>query len=177
MQAFANNSEEKITPKAEENPTPLFSGNEIIFPDENIERPHTRYGYKISQMFFLIPEEIVSEIIQDANIYSLPNSPSWIEGLINLRGNIIPVMNLDKLLKNNNNKSTTILVMNNSEEKKSIAIMIDDLPVSLELNDSNTTTKNYPNELQDYISDGFRQNNSDWIEFNPHLLFKKLSEK
>ena len=177
MQAFANNTDEKITPKIEEDHTPLFSSNEIIFPDETVERPYTRYGYKISNMNFLVPEETVSEIIQDTNIFNLPNSPSWIEGLINLRGNIIPVMNLDKYLKKNNNKSTTILVLNNSEEKNSIALMIDELPVSLELNDSTTTTNNYPLELQDYISSGFTQNKNDWVEFNPESLFKKLSAK
>jgi len=177
MQAFASDTEEKIISELKEQPSPLFSDSEIIFPDDNVERPYTRYGYTISNMNFLVPEDTVSEIIQDTNIFDLPNSPPWIEGLINLRGNIIPVMNLDKFLKSfNNNKATKILVLNNSDEKKSIAIIINELPVSLELNESKTTTSNYPSELQEFISNGFSQNKRDWIEFEPQKLFKTLAK-
>lgn len=178
MQAFANDIEEKVSSDIKDEHIPLFSGNEVIFPDDTVERDETRYGYKISNMNFLVPRETVSEIIQNANIFDLSNAPAWVEGLINLRGNIIPVMNLDKLLKNfNNKKATNILVLNDSDENESIAVMISELPVSLELNDSIATTKKYPVELQEFIANGFSQNNSDWVEFAPQKLFKTLAEK
>jgi chemotaxis signal transduction protein len=177
MQAFANDTEEKVMPDLKDVELPLFSSNEIIFPDDSVERPETRYGYIISNMNFLVPKHTVSEIIQNANIFNLPNSPSWVEGLINLRGNIIPVMNLEKLLKNfNNKKNMNILVLTNTNDKYSIAMMIDDLPISLALNSSKTTTAKYPSELQDFVKDGFSQNNSDWVELDPHNLFKSLAE-
>lgn len=158
--------------------TPLLSSNEIMFPDENAERVHTRYGYKVLNMNFLVPEGTVSEVIQNANIFSLPNAPVWIEGLINSRGNIIPVMNIAKLIKNfSHEKLTSILVLNKTDTKSAIAIMISDLPMSLEINDSKTTTDKYPDALHDYIDAGFSQNNMDWIEFNPQQLFKNLAGK
>ncbi len=40
----------------------------------------------------------VREIIRDAAITAIPNSPSFVEGVINLRGNIIPVIDLRKRL-------------------------------------------------------------------------------
>lgn len=178
MQAIANNKiENKELELLDEN-TALFSSDEFIFPDESVVRPYTRYGYKISNMNFLVPEETVSEILQDQNICMLPNSPAWIEGLINIRGNIIPVINMDKYLKNfNKEKLTTILVLGKSADTSAIAILISDLPVSLEHNDSKTTTHDYPETLHDFISDGFSQNDTDWIEFNPQKLFKKLAGK
>jgi len=178
MQAFANETEEKVTPVIKNEDIPLFSSNDVIFPDEAVERPETRYGYTISNMNFLVPRDTVSEIIQDTNVFNLPNAPAWVDGLINLRGNIIPVMNLDKLLKNfNNEKTTNILVLNNSDENESIAVIINELPVSLELNGSETTTKKYPAELQEFIANGFSQNNSDWVEFDLQKLFKTLADK
>ena len=187
MQAFANNDTDKMEKSVDlnkdsielmDNHAPLFSTDEIIFPDDNVERPYTRYGYKVSKMNFLVPEKTVSEVIQNPNIFFLPNSPAWIEGLINIRGNIIPVMNIDKLLKNlKSEKSTTVLVLNKSDKETTIAIMISDLPVSLELSDTKTKINDYPDVLHDFIDNGFNQNNTDWIEFNPQKLFKKMAGK
>lgn len=187
MQAFAKEAAEKMENSAAPSKepldvmgahAPLFSADEIIFPDESIERPYTRYGYKISNMNFLIPEQTVSEIIQEPNIFSLPNSPVWIEGLINIRGNILPVMNIGKLLKQaNTNKLSSILILDKADNKSSIAIMINDLPISLEIGESNTAASGYPEELNEFIENGFNQNNIDWIEFNPQELFEKLANK
>ncbi|MBI4690627.1 MAG: chemotaxis protein CheW [Nitrospirae bacterium] len=48
------------------------------------------YGVPISQ---------VHEIIRVGNITIVPNSPSYMEGVINLRGKVLPVLNLRKRLK------------------------------------------------------------------------------
>lgn len=176
MQAFAKNTEEK--PIAENKEDALFSADELIFPDENVERPYTRYGYKVSEMNFLVPEMVVSEVIQEPNIFNLPNSPYWIEGLVNIRGNIVPVMNIGKFLKQASaEKVSKILVINSANDEPAIAVIIEDLPTSLEINDTKTSASKYPNELQSFVSDGFKQNNEEWVEFNPQKLFKQLANK
>lgn len=156
MQAFAKDITEKREgtlavdkdPLASlENSTSLFSSDEIIFKDEINDKPYTRYGYNIADMHFLVPEGMVSEVIQNPTIFNLPNSPSWVAGLINIRGSIIPVMNLDKFLNTNTaNSYSNILVLNKSDNKSAIAIMVNELPISLELNDSTATAKNYRND-------------------------------
>jgi purine-binding chemotaxis protein CheW len=42
---------------------------------------------------------VVQEIIMMSNITEIPNSPDFVEGVINLRGNIIPVLDLRKRLR------------------------------------------------------------------------------
>ena len=187
MQAFANEVAEKLNNSADheknslggmDDHTSLFSADEIIFPDDSIERPYTRYGYTIGNFNFLIPESTVSEVIQNPSIFNLPNSPAWIEGLINIRGNIIPVMNIARLLKNpGNKKAESILVLENTGSNTAIGIIINNLPVSLEIGETKTSTNEYPEILHDYIKEGFNQNNADWIEFDPQELFKKLADK
>jgi chemotaxis signal transduction protein len=170
-------SETKLSEDIDNYSSP-FTSDEIIFSNEKFERPYTRYGYKIANMNFLVPEKTISEVINNPCIFNLPNSPTWIEGLVNVRGNIIPVMNMGKLLKNyNNEKLTSVILISKPDYKLSIAILISDLPVSLEYNESKALAINYPDELHDFISDGFNQNNIDWIEFNPEKLFKKLAKK
>ena len=166
MQAVVE-TDEKNKEKVDFNiPSPLFSSNEIMFPDgDEVERPDTRYGYQIGKMNFLIPDKLVSEVIQHPSIFNLPNSPSWIEGLINVRGNIIPVMNVSKFLKSfDDEKTLNILVMAQDDGNPSIAIMINDLPISLELNNSVTKIDNYPSEISEFISSGFKQNNFEWVD-------------
>lgn len=48
------------------------------------------YGVPISQ---------VREIVRVSGITSVPNSPSYMEGVINLRGRVLPVLNLRKRLR------------------------------------------------------------------------------
>ena len=185
MQAFANNVTEELDKKGNSIPldsiqasNSLFSPDDIIFPDNDVDRPYVRYGYKIADMNFLVPEGMVSEVIQTPNIFNLPNSPAWIEGLINIRGNIVPVMNINKFLNNKKtDKQKNILILNKSDSSSTIAIVINGLPVSLEHNDSKPTVSDYSDSLVNYIEQGFHQNNADWVEFNPHELFKKLADK
>ncbi len=62
---------------------------------------------KLTQLVgFIIGEELfgvdilkVQEIIKETPITPIPDSPEFIEGVINLRGNIIPVIDLRKRLK------------------------------------------------------------------------------
>jgi chemotaxis signal transduction protein len=178
MQAFANNIDEKLSTKDKDDSGSLFSSDEVIFPDQTIERPYTRYGYTTAKMNFLVPEHMVSEVIQSPNIFNLPNSPSWIEGLINVRGNIIPVMNIEKFSKEiSSDQLGNVLVLNKSINEPAIAVIIDDLPSALEINDSETSIRHYPSTLQNFINNGFSQNNLDWIELDIQALFKSLANK
>lgn len=55
-------------------------------------------GFKIGQETFGVDILIVQEIIRSAPITYVPNSPEFVEGVINLRGSIIPVIDLRKRL-------------------------------------------------------------------------------
>lgn len=46
-----------------------------------------------------VPINQVQEIVRIGNITMVPNSPSYMEGVINLRGRVLPVLNLRKRLK------------------------------------------------------------------------------
>jgi purine-binding chemotaxis protein CheW len=62
------------------------------------------YGVPISQ---------VQEIVRVSGITMVPNSPSYMEGVINLRGRVLPVLNLRKRLRLSNkeiSKASRIVV-------------------------------------------------------------------
>jgi purine-binding chemotaxis protein CheW len=53
-------------------------------------------GFRIGRETFGLPISIVREIVRVPEITSVPNAPDYIEGVINLRGRIIPVIDLRK---------------------------------------------------------------------------------
>jgi purine-binding chemotaxis protein CheW len=53
-------------------------------------------GFRIGRETFGLPIAMVREIVRVPEITSVPNAPEYIEGVINLRGRIIPVVDLRK---------------------------------------------------------------------------------
>jgi purine-binding chemotaxis protein CheW len=53
-------------------------------------------GFRIGRETFGVPISLVREIVRVPAITSVPNAPDYIEGVINLRGRIIPVVDLRK---------------------------------------------------------------------------------
>ena len=56
----------------------------------------------------------VREIIRMPTITRMPNTPQHIEGIINLRGKVIPIISMRKrfgLMENENNANTRIIIM------------------------------------------------------------------
>lgn len=56
-------------------------------------------GFTIGEELFGVDILTVQEIIRDAPITAIPDAPDFLEGVINLRGRIVPVIDLRKRLK------------------------------------------------------------------------------
>lgn len=65
---------------------------------EDKERLMQLVGFVIGKELFGVDILMVQEIIRETPITPIPNSPDFIEGVINLRGNIIPVIDLRRRL-------------------------------------------------------------------------------
>lgn len=55
-------------------------------------------GIKINNEEFLLPIEVVNEIIMISTMTYVPGAPQYVEGVINLRGKIIPAINMRRIL-------------------------------------------------------------------------------
>jgi purine-binding chemotaxis protein CheW len=56
-------------------------------------------SFSIGSERFGVQILVIQEIIMMSNITEIPNSPDFVEGVINLRGNIIPILDLRKRLR------------------------------------------------------------------------------
>ncbi|GAB6183166.1 protein phosphatase CheZ [Thermodesulfovibrio hydrogeniphilus] len=55
-------------------------------------------GFILGENEYAIPILVVQEIIKLPNITKMPNAPYYVEGVTNLRGRVIPIVNLKRIL-------------------------------------------------------------------------------
>jgi len=71
--------------------------------------------FKVDEEMFGINIEQVKEIITPMETFKIPNSPSFVQGLINLRGKIYTILNLRKkfnLAAKESDEHTKIVILN-----------------------------------------------------------------
>jgi len=92
------------------------------------------FYYSIGDFNILLESGIKTEIIEKRDIFPIPHSPTWCQGMISLRGKLIPVANLHQLFDGSDiTKSHWLLVMEITPYPP-IAILIDQLPMQQILN-------------------------------------------
>lgn len=55
--------------------------------------------FKLRDKYYAVGTDKVEEITKNTNSTNVPNAPEWVDGLINLRGNVISLIDLGFLLK------------------------------------------------------------------------------
>lgn len=79
--------------------------------------------FKMNQQHYLISAEKVEEVVDTIAITPVPLAPKWIEGLINLRGTVITVVNLATLIEvDDSSVNKNILVLNENGSRKGFLI-------------------------------------------------------
>ena len=98
-----------------------------------------RYGFQIGNLNLIYDVNITCELLKDIIIYSVPNTPKWMLGLINLRGNLVPVFDLEDYFgfESLENKDSLLLVLGKRE--KAVAFRV----------------KAYPELLDDLVKEEF----------------------
>jgi purine-binding chemotaxis protein CheW len=85
---------------------------------ENLEQKRNELqlvGFRLGEEEYGVDILKVQEINRMLTISKIPNAPEYVEGMINLRGKVIPIINLRSrfhLEKRDRNKQTRIIVVN-----------------------------------------------------------------
>lgn len=79
--------------------------------------------FKMNEQSYLISADSVEEIIDTIHMTEVPLAPKWVEGLINLRGTILTVVNLAELIQlPRPEQHRNIFIMTHGEDKKGLLI-------------------------------------------------------
>lgn len=79
----------------------------------------------------------VREVIKDAPITKIPNAPEFVEGVVNLRGKIIPVIDLKKRFgigRGEKSKDTRIIIVDIS--RKEAGLIVDSVDEVITVDDN-----------------------------------------
>lgn len=134
------------------------------------------YGFSVDGINFLAPEGLYCELISDFKISQLPNAPKHMMGLINLRGNLIPLYRVSET-KETKLAATYAFLM--GDPKHGAALLIHEKPRSITIDDSHTKTqtKSTLPWLEGCVEECFRIDTVTWNKINIRNLFKKLANK
>src|SRR5437764_14575632 len=83
-------------------------------------------GFRVGRETFGVPISLVHEIVRVPEITAVPEAPGWVEGVINLRGKIISVLDLRKRFGEKTitkSKKNRILVA--EVNKKMVGLIVD----------------------------------------------------
>ncbi len=144
--------------------------------DLDAERGKKRfYGFKLHNIQLLLESDIRSEVINDAVITPLPFMPSFITGLCNVRGNLVPVYdmhekyNLEKPVSDSNDKKILVL----DENEHMAGIEIHDMVVPLEFDEQDIQREIYSDndQLNQCVLYSYQLNGSAWFGLDYKKLF------
>ncbi|MEE9551948.1 MAG: chemotaxis protein CheW [Gammaproteobacteria bacterium] len=132
-----------------------------------------RYGFRTGDIGLIMDEALGSEIVNNIPICSIPDTPPWFSGVVNLRGNIVPIFDL-KMIFNSNEKTNLQKILLIGKESKVAGILIDELPQALPDLDYTTDLSSVPPILNECLRSVYKQNENIWLELNFNDFFTGL---
>lgn len=86
--------------------------------------------FRLADQLYALPLLTVKEVIQKPEVISVPNMPTYFEGMINLRGQILGVFNIKKRLSSKSkdpsdvNKEVVVVI---EDQGLSVGIIVDEV--------------------------------------------------
>jgi twitching motility protein PilI len=141
-----------------------------------VEKEVGRYGFKLGELGLLIQSGSGSEVMQMPTIWTLPGAPPWMLGLINLRGNLVPIFELRMVLglgQRAAGKSPLVLIFDQGD--KAVGIVIDDYPKPLSALNKLANLPHLPTALVGHVHKGYVKDEMIWLEFDQNSFFEELT--
>ncbi len=139
----------------------MNKNQKITFVTFNLE--DDEYGLDISQ---------ISAIIKKPKIVKIPKSPDFVEGLINVRGEVLTVISLRKKLNFPEADGEHIIVMNLGEKK--FGMLVDRVNQMIHVEKKNLKTSSLSGKIKNqYLDRVAVVNKKIIIVLNPHKIFSE----
>lgn len=150
-------------------------GAHLVTGAEGSKEARARYGYRVGELGLLIDADVGSEVLSRPQIASLPRTPPGFLGLINLRGNLVPLYELGDLLGVASRRSGTgnlVLVFGQGEQ--AVGVMIEGYPVALPALRPLPNLPQLPEKLRKHVPAGYVQGETVWLEFDHSSFFDEV---
>ncbi len=140
------------------------------------QQVRARYGFRIGDLGLLINPDVGSEVLSMPQVATLPNTLPGFLGLINLRGNLVPVYELRVLLDlPPRPASVTTMVLVFGKDERAVGITIEGYPDALLDLTPMSHLPALPDLIRKHVSAGFIKDDTVWLDFNHNTFFEEIS--
>ena len=130
-------------------------------------------GFRLGDLQLVAPLGEVSEILTPPSLSKVPRTKSWVCGIANVRGNLMPIMDLQGYLHDrpaSMNRRSRILVVKHNGVYSGLVV---DAVLGLRHFRDEQRCAELPGEdtrIHDYLEHGFRIGSEHWGVFSMHKL-------
>lgn len=92
--------------------------------------------FELDQEEYAVPILDVTEVIRKSEITPVPQGPGFISGIINLRGKVVPVLDLEKrfsLIHESDTTPTHIIIAETEKENAYVGVLVDQVSQVLKI--------------------------------------------
>lgn len=130
-------------------------------------------GFRLGELQLVAPLGEVSEILTPPSLSQVPRTKAWVCGIANVRGNLMPIMDLQGYLHDRPatlNRRSRILVVNHNGVYSGLVV---DAVLGLRHFRDEERCDELPGgdaRVHEYMTHGFRSGNEHWGVFSMHKL-------
>ncbi len=126
-------------------------------------------GFRIGDITLVAPLTQVNEILHYPKLTLVPGTLGWVKGLANIRGTLLPVMDLRGFLRQSaisHDAHSRIMVI--QQENLSVGLLVDEVLglKHFDPQEAVTRVKKLNEAVKPYIQGAFFQSNQTWYVFN-----------
>lgn len=138
-----------------------------------VRRTWSGIGFRVGDLLLVSSLGQISEILVYPRLTRLPHAKHWVQGVANIRGTLLPVIDLRGFIENaksERSRSTRILVVHH--DTLSAGLVVDEAMGLRHFFDEDRVggLSSLPDVYADYVSGGYKQGNTQWGVFNMDKL-------
>lgn len=144
------------------------------------EEHNIRHGFEVAGYKFLVQKDMFSEVLKGYEVFYVPNVPAAVQGLINHRGNLVPVFNFSALLQDKDNENIRnhyLMVLNSGD--KAASFYVNRLPFAINASDEdwNESEKvpNIADSVKKFINQVYEVDDQVLLDFNFERCFLNIA--
>lgn len=138
-----------------------------------------RLGFHLGNIGLLIAPRATSELTDLIKVCPIPNTAAWLLGIFNLRGNLVPVFDVNMLLQLEvgTTKKRMLLILGQGDAAG--ALVIEGLPVHVTLSEGDKlkSLPPLPEAIRPFATSGYEKNGEMWFNFDHIGFFNFLATK
>jgi chemotaxis signal transduction protein len=162
-------------------PTAALSG-EFTLPEtgQNNERVQAqeRLAFRVGALGVLIPSNAGREVVTPPPVSRLPHLPAWLAGVANVRGMLLPVVDMAHALGLARDQVSKSYLLIHGAGEDAIGLLVDGLPQPLSFEESERMhgLPPHPDMFTGHVRGAYKRGDMVWLDLNSASFVGALGE-